>query len=500
MATGPTVLALDVGTSSARAMLFDGEARPIPEAFAKVPHRATPHPDGGASFDADELLEKAFDTIDLVAARTPEAFARVEGVGISTFWHSVVGVDERGAPTTRLLMWNDMRSAPDAARLRRELGAEKIRQRTGCPVHAAYLPAKLRWLARTDPDAFARTKNFVSFGELIALRLHGEPVVSPATASGSGLLDLRTGVWDPEILESLRVRPEQLGILVPSDYRLTKLLPNARARWKRLADVPWAPAVGDGATGNFGTSGVGESRAHRIVCMVGTSSATRATLERPAPAEIPRGLWGYRLAPARTLLGGSFGAGGNMVQWVVDTFKLQHLEDAEAEIAWSMERGEVGSIAFLPYLAGERNPGWNDAARGTFGNVGIESRPVDFLRAALEAVAFQMADVIDELAPHVGEPEVVASGFALTKSPVWIQILADVSGRPIVRSPWKEASARGAAMLALVASGLAKDLSDIPAQVAEGEPVLPSASRHASYREARARAKALYDAVMPRTP
>ena len=496
MSTRPTVLALDVGTSSARAMLFDEEARPIPEAFAKVPHRPTVHPDGGASFDVEELLEKAFDTIDLVAARAPEAFSRVQGVGVSTFWHSIAGVDETGKPTTPLLVWNDMRSAPDAARLREEHDAEAIRQRTGCPVHAAYVPAKLRWLARTDPEAFRRSRHFLSFGELLALRLHGEPVVSPATASGSGLLDLRTGVWDPELLRIAGVKSDQLGILVSSDYRLKKLLPEARARWKRLADVPWAPAVGDGATGNFGTSGVGAKRANRIVCMVGTSSATRATLETLAPSPIPKGLWGYRLAPARTLLGGSFGAGGNLVQWVIDTFKIPNLEDAEAEIAWQLEKNQVGSISFLPYLAGERSPGWNDSARGTFSNVGFDARPVDFLRAALEAVAFQMADVVDALAPHVGTPEVVASGFALTKSPVWIQILADACGRPIVRSPWKEASSRGAAMLALVAAGVAKDLTAIPALVAEGEPVTPSAARHALYAEARARSRALYDSVM----
>lgn len=500
MASGPTVLALDIGTSSVRAMVFDGEARPLPEAFAKVPHRPTTHPGGGATFDALALLDRTCDAIDLVAARSPEAFARIAAVGVSTFWHSVVGVDERGIPVTPLLLWVDMRSTPDAGTLRETLGFEAVRQRTGCPLHAAYVPAKLAWLARTDPAAFASCHQFLSFGELLALKLHGEAVVSPAIASASGLLDLRTGIWDAPLLAALGLRPDRLGILVDSDFKLTKLLPESKARWKRLAEVPWVPAVGDGATGNFGTAGVGATREKRLVAMIGTSSSVRATLERQPPASIPRGLWCYRLAPARTLIGGSFGSGGNLVQWVLDTFKLSNLDDAEAEIAWSMQEGRIGSITCLPWLAGERSPGWNDEARGAFANVSFDARPADFLRAALESVAFAIADVVDELSPLVGGAaalEVIASGFALVKSPVWIQILSDVLGRPIVRSQWKEASARGAAMLALRAAGVVPDLDGIPAQVAEGEPVAPSPARHERYVEARARNRRLYESLTP---
>src|SRR5262249_4362816 len=156
--------------------------------------------------------------------------------------------------------WVDMRGAEDAARLRDEQDFERTRQRTGCPLHAAYVPAKLAWLRRVDPETFARCHQFVSFGELLALRLFGEAIVSPAIASGSGLLDLRKGVWDETLLGALAVKPDQLGILVDSDFASRKLLPDFRARWKRLAEVPWAPAVGDGATGSFGTSGVGPKR------------------------------------------------------------------------------------------------------------------------------------------------------------------------------------------------------------------------------------------------
>ncbi|HVO31268.1 MAG TPA: gluconokinase [bacterium] len=498
MAGDPNVLALDVGTSSVRAMLFDADARPLPEAFAKIPYRPTAHPGGGATFDADVLFEKTCDAIDLVAARAPDAFERVAAVGISTFWHSVVGVDEHGRARTPLLLWVDMRSAEDAARLRGALGFEAVRQRTGCPLHAAYVPAKLAWLKRVDPEAFSASRHFLSFGELLSLRLFGEPVVSPSMASASGLLDLRAGVWDVSLLDALGIRPDRLGILVDSDFRQRKPLPDARARWKPLADVPWAPAVGDGATGNFGTAGVGSKRENRVVAMVGTSSSARATLERKPPDTLPPGLWTYRLAPARTLMGGSFGSGGNLVQWAMDTFKLANLDDAEAEIAWSLQKDRVGSIACLPWLAGERSPGWNDAARGAFSNVSFDTRPADFLQAALESVAFAIADVVESMTPAIGsEPEVIASGFALVKSPVWIQILADVLGRPIVRSPWKEASARGAAMLALVAGGIAKDLTAISSQMEMGEPVAPSRARHELYKEARARGRALYSALMP---
>ncbi len=492
----PSVLALDVGTSSVRAMVFDREARPIPEALVRVPHRPTPHAGGGATFDAEHLMERLLGTIDALAAQAPAPFDAVEAVGISTFWHSVVGIDAHGRAVTPLLLWLDMRSAPDAARLRAKLGFDATYQRTGCPLHAAYVPAKLAWLKRTDPDAFRKAERFVSIGELIALRLHGEAVVSPACASASGLLELRTGRWDARILDALGIGPERLGTVVPYDHRLRGLRPEMRTRWPRLGQIPWAPAIGDGATSSLGTAGVGSRRANRIVTMVGTSSSARAWLDGPPPATLPAGLWTYACAPHRTLMGGSLGAGGSLVQWLLETFRVGNLDDAEAEIAWALEGSDgIGSLTFLPYLAGERSPGWHDGARGVFAGVSLGTRPVDFLRAGLEAIAFGLADVVDRLEPALpGRAEVIASGVALLKSPVWVQLLADVLGRPVVRSPWKEASARGAAMVGLVAAGIAADLSEIPALASE--PVPPSSARHARYREARARWRELYAQVI----
>lgn len=524
----PTVLAIDVGTSSVRALLFDTEARQVPEGIVKVPQRPTAHPGEGATYDAEVLLKRVFGAIDAVAARAPDAFDRIVAVGISTFWHSLVGLDDEGRAVTPVYLWVDMRAASDAARMREELGGEAVRNRTGCPVHAAYLPAKLRWLQRTDPGLFSRCARFVSLGELLAMRLHGAEacVVSPAVASGSGLYNLRTQAWDPDILDACGIDSEMLGTVVPHDHVLRGLTPEFRARWPRLHDVPWVPALGDGLMSNLGTAGVGKRRANRIVAMVGTSSAARAFLEGEPPDPLPRGLWTYRFMPERSLIGGSLGSGGNLVQWVVDTFRIGNLQDAEAEIAWKLQGGVnetsgrtesegIGHLAFLPFLAGERSLGWRDDARGVFANVSFNTQPVDFLRAALEAVAFGMADVIDVLAPALpsaspagnpssGSPahqplpagglEIVASGNAMVKSAVWIQILADVLGRPILRSPWKEASSRGAAMAALVAARVVPDLAEIPAL--PSEPVTPNATRHARYTQARLRARELYAKVI----
>lgn len=517
--TGPTVLAIDAGTSSIRALLFDAEARQLPEAIVKVPQRPTAHPGEGATYDAELLLKRIFGAIDALQARVPDAFSRIAAVGVSTFWHSLVGLDEEDRPITPVYLWVDMRSAADAATLRDELGGEAVRNRTGCPLHAAYVPAKLRWLGRTDPGLFSRCARFVSLGELLTLRLHGERTVSTAVASASGLFNLRTSAWDPAILDACGLTSAQLGHVATHDHVSKGLTPEFRARWPRLHEVPWVPALGDGLTSNLGTAGVGRRRASRIVAMVGTSSSARAFFEDGArdgggdpPDPLPRGLWAYRFMPGRSLAGGSLGSGGNLVQWIVETFRIGNLQDAEAEIAWKLQGGVnessgrtesdgIGHLAFLPYLAGERSLGWHDRARGVFANVSFNTQPVDFLRAALEAVAFGMADVIDELAPALTAGasgttaiEIVASGNAMVKSSVWIQILADVLGRPILRSPWKEASSRGAAMVALVAGGVTPDLAEIPALPAE--PVSPNLARHARYQEARKRVHELYRKVV----
>jgi gluconokinase len=228
--------------------------------------------------------------------------------------------------------------------------------------------------------------------------------------------------------------------------------------------------------------------------MVGTSGAMRV-LWKAESVEIPDGPWCYRADDKRFVMGGALSDGGNLVEWLRETLRLPEPEVTERILA-EMEPDSHG-LTFLPLLAGERGPGWADEANGTVAGLSMGHRPVDILRAAMEAVALRfalIAEIIEEASP--GEKEVIATGGGLLGSPTWTGIMADALGRPVTTSAIQEASSRGAALLALERLG---ELEVEAAEAPLGETFEPDPERHEVYRDALARQRRLYDAVLGAT-
>jgi gluconokinase len=172
-ARSPLVLALDIGTSGLRVFLFDVRGRPIAPFIAHADRPVRTSADGEATVDADERARAACGAIDTVLASAGRRASEIAAVATSTFWHSLVGVDAGGRPTTRVITWADTRARGAAPALRREVDPIATHARTGCVLHASYLPAKLRWLREHDGDAYARTKWWMSLGEYLYLRILG---------------------------------------------------------------------------------------------------------------------------------------------------------------------------------------------------------------------------------------------------------------------------------------------------------------------------------------
>ena len=152
-------------------------------------------------------------------------------------------------------------------------------------------------------------------------------------------------------------------------------------------------------------------------------------------------------------------------------------------------------LTVLPFLAGERAPGWAGHARATIHGLTLATTPLHILRAGLEAVAYRIALVFDLLRPVLpADPQVIASGGALLRSPAWLEIMTDVLGRPVSVSHVQEASARGSALLALEALGALAGLDDAPDFVSVAR--YPDAGKHARYRPAIERQQALYERLV----
>ena len=393
--SGPRIVALDVGSSSVRAVAYDehGVAEP---GEARLAYAL-----GGAD--------------DLVAACQAVLGQVGEGdeLAISCFWHSLVAVDERDRPLTPVLTWRDLGGSPPA------LDAAAYHRRTGCFEHPAYWPAKIRRLR----DEGVHAARYLSFGDYLLLRLAGEARSSISTASGTGLFDPNRLDWDEETLAALEVD---------------------RAQLPPVSDEPVAgvrPALGDGACSNVGAGCTTRSRA---ALMIGTSAALRVVYAAGSAGPRP-GLFLYRLDDRRFCEGGALSDGGNLHAWLAQTLR----DGAGAGLA---ERPPAGhGLVFLPFLGGERSLGWDAGRRGAIHGLSFSTSADDIVQAALEGICYQLADVLDALG---GIESVVVTGGALLANADWTQILADVLGCTLEVSDVAEGSARGAAMMALERAGL----------------------------------------------
>ena len=475
------VLAIDVGTSSTRAIAFDEDGRPVGH-DGRVEYSANASADGAVELDPDQLIEAVATAVDACLAEAGGGPA-VDAVGISAFWHGLLALDDDGRPLTPVITWADTRSAAAAAALRADLDEEAVRRRTGAPLHAAFFPAKLRWLREAHPGVFARTRRWSGFAEYLLERLTGQWRTSLSMASGTGLLDQDARRWDTAMLEVVEVTADRLPPI--DDGAATPLTPRWAGRWPRLAHARWLPAWGDGACSSIG-SGCADST--RIGLNVGTSAALRLVTE--AAVVPPPGLWRYRVDRARSIVGGATSEGGNVVAWCRRVLALGDDDAVDRALADLAPDGH-GLVA-LPFIAGERSPGWRDDARAAVTGLHLGTSPVEILRALMEAVAYRLALIHERLAP-VADPghAVVASGGALLRSPVWTGIVADALGVPMTLSSEAEASSRGAAILALAALGHA-----IPPGPLEGTLVTPDARRHEIYRRALGRQVRLYETVV----
>jgi gluconokinase len=194
---------------------------------------------------------------------------------------------------------------------------------------------------------------------------------------------------------------------------------------------------------------------------------------------------------ARALIGGALSNGGNLFAWLRETLRLPEPEAMEAELAAMAP--DAHGLTVLPFLAGERSPGWAGHARAAFAGISLATRPMDLLRAGLESVAYRFALIAERL-PLREETQIVATGGALLSCPAWTQIVCDVLGRPLIASEEPEASGHGAALLALEALGLLPDIAQAP--FAFGRRFEPDMKRHAIYQAARHRQATLYDRLV----
>lgn len=474
----PAILSLDIGTSSTRAVLYHAETGVVIPASAFFDsHEPDATTDGGSTLSPDLLLSEALSCITQSLASAPDA--DVLAVACCTFWHSTIGLNKNGEAQTPVLLWSDRRSAEQVATLRGLMDNVAYTQRTGCPFHTSYLPGRLRWLREMEPDTFDRCVRFVSPGEYIYSQLFGAGRIAQSwsMASGTGLWDAHQETWDAETLSHIEdLTPAHFTPV--SDAPLSDLLAPYRDQIPRLANIPWYPALGDGACSNLGAGGVTPDC---IALMIGTSGAMRVAVPGVTPPVVPAGLWRYRADKERFLVGGALSNGGNVWSWLTETLQLP---TTGADALLTAMPPDSHGLTVLPFLSGERAPLWRDDLTGAILGLTQATTPLEIARASFEAVGYRFAAIRERLRSVVPHAEIIGTGGGLLRSTASAQILADVLGEPIILSGEPEGSSRGAALWVREKLGLGR-LEDAP--FAMNRRFLPNPDHAETYAKARAR-------------
>jgi gluconokinase len=478
-------LAIDIGTSSTRSAIYDARGERLLETTAQVAYPLMAGADGRAELQPEDLRR----AVDAVLAKTFAMWRKVEtrgtiaGVGVSCFWHSLMGLDAKKRAITPVYTWADSRCRDAAAALRKNPGEVALHARTGCMARASFWPAKLVWLKKAEPVLFRRVARWVSPAEWIQEMWCGAANVSFAMASGTGLLDGRTLRWDPALLRRCGIAASRLN---PVSDAPGKILTARARKFPELANVPWFPAIGDGAASNLGS---GATRPGVAAINVGTSAALRVVLEKkPARGPLaPFGLFCYRVDESRRLLGGAVSNAGNLRAWALREMKLP--DDAAIEKAFAQRPRPAEGLTLLPFWLAERAPTWPEEMPSIIAGVTQATTALDLLQALQEATYLRLARIAQEVEKAAGRRLAFIVSGGIQKSPESLQRLANVLGRPVYASAEPEASLRGAACFAMEKCGVT------PAAVKLGQAIQPQANAVRAFARAREKQSVLEKSV-----
>ena len=495
--TPPLFGAIDLGTSGVRFLVFDGNGRPLVEAAEEValetvrPGQATVDPDAAV----ETVLRVWRQGMGRLHARTPGA--HLEGIGLSAALFSVLGVDRAGRPVTPVFTWMDRRAAQEVAAYRDDPAVQRLYWRTGCPMHALHPLAKVRWLRTADPEQFRRAARWISLKEYLLYRLFGEYVVDVSVASSTGYFDIIAHKWHPEALAFAGIRPGQLSTPVDPTYTLRGMQPALAAELGVDPQVPVAVGAGDGMLAHVGSGCVGPAL---FSSTIGTSGAVRVLHHRPLLDERQR-TWCYCLDREWWVAGGAINNGGVVLQWLRGLLRSAASAGNSEEVYHTFDRlaaavppGARGLI-FIPLLSGERSPGWNDQASGLLAGLRLDHGEADLIRAAMEGVTYRMFQVYRVLADLLGSQGQLRASGGYARSDLWLQIQADVFGRPVTVPEVNQASALGAAAAAMKAVGYLRSWEEAARLVRLGRRYEPSPEAHRIYRRGFELFTALYDRV-----
>jgi xylulokinase len=456
------LLGIDVGTSSAKAVLMD-EGGAVVAIAAPEYDFATPRPLWAES-DPEDWWQATIKAIREIFDKSEVDPGDIAGVGLTGQMHGLVLLDGAGEVLRPCIMWNDQRTAAQCAAITDRVGAAEVLRMTGNPILPGFTAPKIVWVRENEPEVYSRTAHVLLPKDTIRYRLSGEFFTDVSDASGMSLLDVQRRRWSPEMLDACEIPEAWMPEVTESPVASAKVNGEAARLTGLLEGTPIIAGGGDQAAGAVGCGIVKEGV---LSATLGTSGVVFAHSDEYRVEPDGRLHAFCHAVPGKWHLMGVMLSAAGSLQWYRNNLGTEEMAAAEASggdaydlltaQAASVPAGSEGLI-FLPYLSGERTPHPDPNARGVFFGLSLRHTRAHMTRSVLEGVSYGLRDAV-ELMRNLGisTSEVVASGGG-ARSALWRQMLADVFDSRIVTVNATEGAAFGAAILAGVGSGVYEDV------------------------------------------
>jgi xylulokinase len=477
----PILIGADVGTTNIKVVAFDTGGRAVESASSPTPTRY-PEP-GRADHDPDELWRSFVATLRRVTERLDDP-GRIASIAIASMGEAAVPLDSRGDPTGDIIAWFDGRARPQAERLGRVVGQDRLFGLTGLSLQPIFGLCKLLWLKENEPDAYSRAATWLNVADFMAFRLSGVAATDYSLASRTLALDLHELEWSRGLLEEVGIAPDLFAPLRAGGSLLGPVNPEAAS----ATGLPESAGVATGGHDHVcGALAVGVTQTGTMLNSLGTAEAIFLPLERPL-TDPQVGNQGYtqgaHVAGQYYVFGGQYTSGAS-VEWLREVLGGVDYDTLVAE-AEEVPPGSLGAF-FLPHLR-LANPPYDDpAARGAFVGLSSDTKRGALFRAVLEGLAYDSRNSLEPLLAHAGLDglrAIHAIGGG-TQNRLLMRIKATVLNQEITVAGVEEATSLGAAILGGVGAGVYPDVpSALEALRYNETPIEPDPEEVSLYDEA----------------
>ncbi len=461
--TPSSVIGIDVGTTSIKGMLMENKGRIL--AFARQEYSLDTGEGGICELDSEVYWEVTCQIIQNLILKSGVDPRTIGGLAFSSQGETLIPVDAEGKPLRKAIIWLDNRSANEADEIKNQFGEQRIMEVTGQPEVLPIWPAtRILWMKKNEPQVFNRVNKYLLVEDFLIFKMTGKYCTEHSLSSSTLYFNISRKEWWQDMLDFLGIAVHHLPALVPSGKIIGDLTPEAARATGLSATTHCVSGAYDHPAGAIGSGNLfkGDATltigASMAMCIALDQPVSDRSLNLPCQCHAIDGLY-FLLPYGQTA--------GIVLKWFRDIFGQSEVQEAELNdldsydlMIQQAEKVPAGSdgLLMLPHLMGTGSPEFNPNARGVFAGITMGMHKGHFVRAIIESVSLMIRHNLEVMNDKGIEVKVIHILGGASKNNLWNQILADVTGLPVVTLMNTENSVMGACLLASIGIGVYKDI------------------------------------------